>query len=229
MTEKDLDVAIEKCERIMECDTRTLRNPESENGWIFEKVYDLLKFLRECQFETSERGDTNDLVPRASIEYICRKNTVSTNPYEHKYYDKFIQFMDDPEISDFGRWQHSNGFNTGLVAVKCDLDKVPSVTPKQPGEDIRAMCGECDAWNQYKNYTLPRWIPCSERLPEPGEYYFVTRQYFGWNCTEYREIDIAKYDSNGWHKGDDMSSITVLAWCELDVLKPWEGDKHGKT
>lgn len=71
-----------------------------------------------------------DAVPRASVEYICRKNTVSTNPYEHKYHDKFIQFMDDPEISDFGRWQHSNGFNTALVAVKCDLDKVPSVTPK---------------------------------------------------------------------------------------------------
>ena len=74
-----------------------------------------------------------DAVPRTSVEYICRKNTVSTNPYEHKYHDKFMQFMDDPEISDFGRWEHSNGFNTALVAVKCDLDKVPSVTPKQPG------------------------------------------------------------------------------------------------
>lgn len=74
-----------------------------------------------------------------------------------------------------------------------------------------------------------RWIPCSKRLPEPGEYYFVTRQYFGWNCTEYREIDIAKYDSDGWHKGDDTSSIAVLAWCELDVLKPWEGEEHGET
>lgn len=73
-----------------------------------------------------------DVVPRTSVEYICQKNTVSTNPYEHKYHDKFIQFMEDPEISDFGRWQHSNGFNTALVAVKCDLDKVPSVTPKPP-------------------------------------------------------------------------------------------------
>ena len=72
-----------------------------------------------------------DVVPRTSVEYICRKNTVSTNPYEHKYHDKFIQFMDDPEISDFGRWQHSNGFNTALVAVKCDLDKVPSVAPER--------------------------------------------------------------------------------------------------
>ena len=73
----------------------------------------------------------DDTVLRASVEYICRKNTVSTNPYEHKYHEKFIKFMDDPEISDFGRWQHSNGFNTALVAVECDLDKVPSVTPER--------------------------------------------------------------------------------------------------
>ena len=87
-----------------------------------------------CPLEEVEPCE--DAVPRTSVEYICRKNTVSTNPYEHKYHDKFIQFMDDPEISDFGRWQHSNGFNTALVAVKCDLDKVPSVTPKaEPCED----------------------------------------------------------------------------------------------
>ena len=58
MTEKDLDIAIEKCERIMEFDTRTLKNPESENGYIFEKVYDLLKFLRQFQFETGGMDDT---------------------------------------------------------------------------------------------------------------------------------------------------------------------------
>ena len=54
MTEKDLDIAIEKCERIMEFDTRTLKNPESENGYIFEKVYDLLQFLRQLQFSTPD-------------------------------------------------------------------------------------------------------------------------------------------------------------------------------
>jgi len=58
MTEKDLDIAIEKCERIMEFDTRTMQNPVSENGWIFEKVYELLKFLRQFQFETGGMDDT---------------------------------------------------------------------------------------------------------------------------------------------------------------------------
>lgn len=64
MTEKDLDIAIEKCERIMEFDTRTLKNPESENGYIFEKVYDLLQFLRQFQFSTDAKVD-NDMNSRS--------------------------------------------------------------------------------------------------------------------------------------------------------------------
>ena len=91
---------------------------------------DIRAMCGECdawnQYKNYSPPGCEDAVPRTSVEYICKKNTVSTNPYEHKYHDKFIQFMDDPEISDFGRWQHSNGFNTALVAVKCDLDKIPS-------------------------------------------------------------------------------------------------------
>ena len=68
MTEKDLDIAIEKCERIMEMDTRTLKNPESEDGWLFDKVYDLLKFLRQLQFATDTNvGGTNDTISRQAI------------------------------------------------------------------------------------------------------------------------------------------------------------------
>ncbi len=104
---------------------------KGKDGCLLAKRLDEIEIIPEpCE----------DAVPRTSVEYICRKNTVSTNPYEHKYHDKFIQFMDDPEISDFGRWQHSNGFNTALVAVKCDLDKVPSVQP----EIIR--CQDCEYW-----------------------------------------------------------------------------------
>ncbi len=57
MTEKDLDIAIEKCERIMEMDTRTMQNPVSENGYIFDKVYDLLKFLRQLQFDACDKSE----------------------------------------------------------------------------------------------------------------------------------------------------------------------------
>ncbi len=59
MTVKDLDIAIEKCERIMEMDTRTMQNPVSENGYIFDKVYELLKFLREHSVD-----DADDTISR---------------------------------------------------------------------------------------------------------------------------------------------------------------------
>ena len=75
----------------------------------------------------------SDLIPRKSVEYICRKEVVSTNPDDFAASEKFIQFMDNPEIASFGRWQHANGFNTGLIAVQCGLEKVPSV---QDGIDI---------------------------------------------------------------------------------------------
>ena len=39
----------------------------------------------------SAQPGCEDAVPRTSVEYICRKNTVSTNPYEHKYHDKFFE------------------------------------------------------------------------------------------------------------------------------------------
>ena len=145
----------------------------------------------------SAQPECEDAVPRTSVEYICRKNTVSTNPYEHKYHDKFIQFMDDPEISDFGRWKHSNGFNTALVAVQCDLDKVPSVTPKQPG-----------------------WIPVTERLPEKEGVYLVTDKTAYGAKISLRYWNIHEKDAF-W---SGFESDVVTAWMPLP--KPWEGEGH---
>lgn len=77
MTEKDLDIAIEKCERIMEFDTRTLKDPVSENGFLFDSVYDLLKFLRQFQFATDKNvGGTSDTISRqAALNAICEDGT----------------------------------------------------------------------------------------------------------------------------------------------------------
>lgn len=66
----------------------------------------------------------------------------------------------------------------------------------------------------------PGWIPCKTALPEHDGEYLVTKKSFGWNCNEYTETDIARYEKkDGWHKAD-----TVLAWCELP--KPWEGGQE---
>ena len=56
-----------------------------------------------------------------------------------------------------------------------------------------------------------QWIPCKERLPEYDGEYMVTKKTFGWNCEEYAETDIARYEKkNGWHKADQ-----VIAWMPL--------------
>ena len=147
---------------VEELETQRLKG---DIGLLYAPMIKGVRALPSAQPEPCE-----DAVPRTSVEYICRKNTVSTNPHEHKYHDKFIQFMDDPEISDFGRWQHSNGFNTALVAVECDLDKVPSAQPQRMrGEWIedgyshyKAVCSECGEsplFDPYENEVLTRFCP----------------------------------------------------------------------
>ena len=72
---------------------------------------------------------TKDTIPRSAVEYCLRKETVSTNPEKYKTHEKFIDYMNDPDISEFGHWMHSNGFNCALTAISVDLKKIPSVTP----------------------------------------------------------------------------------------------------
>ena len=88
--------------------------------------------------------DTNvgDTISRQAAIDIERNATVDTNPSHFEAHQKFTQFMDDAEVSSFGRWQWANGFNTALTAVGIDLKKLPSAQQE------------------------PQWIPCSERMPE---------------------------------------------------------------
>lgn len=72
---------------------------------------------------------TKDTIPRSAVEYCLRKETVSTNPEKYKTHEKFIDYMNDPNISEFGHWMRSNGFNCALTAISVDLEKIPSVTP----------------------------------------------------------------------------------------------------
>ena len=100
--------------------------------------------------------------------------------------------------------------NPTLVAsLKKMLSELP---PAQPGEDIKAMCGECDAWNQYKNYPQLRWIPTSERTPEKSGMYLVT--------TPDGQVELRYYSTlYRWHGWVDM-----VAWMPLP--QPWEGNRN---
>ena len=73
---------------------------------------------------------SDDLISRQAAIDIERRATVDTNPKHFKSHQKFVEFMDDAEISSFGRWQWSNGFNTALTAVGIDLKRLPSAEPK---------------------------------------------------------------------------------------------------
>ena len=68
----------------------------------------------------------NDLISRQAAIDIERNATVDTNPSNFEAHQKFTQYLDDAEISSFGRWQWANGFNTALTAVVINLRKLPS-------------------------------------------------------------------------------------------------------
>lgn len=75
---------------------------------------------------------TKDTIPRSAVEYCLRKETVNTNPDAYEAHERFIAYMDDHDISQFGHWMHSNGFNCALTAIAIDLDKIPSVPTIEP-------------------------------------------------------------------------------------------------
>ena len=56
--------------------------------------------------------------------------------------------------------KHYRGIDNDLLEVIAyEMEELPSA---QPVEDARAMCGECDAWNKYKNYPQPeQFNPCT--------------------------------------------------------------------
>ena len=81
-----------------------------------------------------------DIIYKSDAIDIGRRATVDTNPSHFDSHQKFEQFMDDAEISSFGRWQWANGFNTALTAISIDLKQFPSAEP----EIIR--CRDCKHW-----------------------------------------------------------------------------------
>ena len=104
----------------------------------------------------------DDLISRQAAIDIERNATVDTNPTHFEAHQKFIQFMDDAEISSFGRWQWANGFNMALTAVGIDLKKLPSIQPdavpvvhgkwKKEGRWSRGRMYRCDQCGNYLDF-----------------------------------------------------------------------------
>lgn len=88
-------------------------------------------------FAVEQKGvKMDDLINRQDAIDIERRATVDTNPEHFESHQKFVEFMDNAEISSFGRWQWSNGFNTALTAVGIDLKRLPSVQPESAKNQI---------------------------------------------------------------------------------------------
>ena len=115
------------------------------------------------------------------------------------------------------------GLSNAEKAISLDtVGAIKSLPSAQPVEDASAMCGECDAWNQYKNYPHPGWIPWdSGKLPKESGYYTVTA-YDGAT----KRVTYAKYQKRlkRWELTGARAYWRVLAW--LPPLEPWKGDKH---
>ena len=103
----------------------------------------------------------DDAISRQAAIDIERNATVDTNPSHFEAHQKFTQFMDDAEVSSFGRWQWSNGFNTALTAVGIDLKKLPTVHPKRMNGEWNKIhwkafrCSECNRISEYHTNFCP--------------------------------------------------------------------------
>ena len=110
------------------------------------------------------------------------------------------------------------------------LEKIKALPPAQPGEDIRAMCGECDAWNQYKNYSQPGWIPCSKKLPELNRSVLVQLSDDFVDPIQIMTLNISKCEGDFFYfwetqeMGINFEMGDVVAWMPLP--KPWEGKEQ---
>lgn len=66
------------------------------------------------------------MVSRQAILNMLDKETKNTSPSLYDKEDKFMDFMDDENISEFGRWQWANGYNAALVTIRLFVKKMKS-------------------------------------------------------------------------------------------------------
>ena len=145
---------------------------ETRKKWTEE----IIKALSTIQPEerTEKRMETHgmclDAISRQAAIDIERNATVDTNPSHFEAHQKFTQFMDDVEVSSFGRWQWANGFNTALTAVGIDLKKLPIAQPKpHEGHWINGKCDLCGEhapfWCMASTYHESNYCPnCGAKM-----------------------------------------------------------------
>ena len=56
---------------------------------------------------------------------------LDTNPENYESHEKFMKFMDDPDIVNFGKWMMANGVVMTLLNIRCAVKRIPSVDFKE--------------------------------------------------------------------------------------------------
>ena len=164
----------------------------------------------------------SDLISRKEAVDIGRRATVDTNPSHFDSHQKFEQFMDDVEISSFGRWQWANGFNTALTAISIDLKQLPSAEPERLTDDdfetIRIhlnaqkekLCNQ-QRWKEAEEYQriIDRFMTfaSAEQERKKGKWIYATNAPSGESCYVCSECGVkldSRYTSYCGNCGADM-------------------------
>lgn len=73
-----------------------------------------------------DKDRTIQMVSKQAILNQIDREIKNTNPSLYDKEDKFMDFMDDENISEFGRWQFANGYNAALVTIRLFVEKMKS-------------------------------------------------------------------------------------------------------
>ena len=64
-----------------------------------------------------------ETIDMKTLKGVISSIETSTNPDEFFGHEKFLQYMDTPDVMGFGKWMQANGFNLALTALKVELNK----------------------------------------------------------------------------------------------------------
>lgn len=73
-----------------------------------------------------KEDNTIFMISKQPILNMLERETKNTDPSLYDKEDKFMEFMDDENISEFGRWQWANGYNTALVTMRLFVESMKS-------------------------------------------------------------------------------------------------------
>lgn len=125
--------------------------------------------------------------------------------------------------SDLIEWIIETDPDWCVGSVRCIIDHIDKMPSAQPDLEEAYICGETEAEARY--HAQQRWIPCSERLPEP-------RMAVLGYAPRYQNIYALYYDTVcGWMVWspirDDCfpnSQGEIVAWMPLPEPYREEGD-----